>query len=195
MMTNPTIDIYGSFLAEEKPSTEYLTIVFSPSSLPLKERWRTHRLSASFLADYFSTFAPSLQTNNLVDPESEIISSITFIANELLENAMKFSQDIKEGSITISIRLYPNKLIFETENQVFEAQADKFKQFITEVQESDPSALYFQRIEQSALDETGDESGLGILTIINDYAGQFAWKFEALNDHHISVTSKVAIAI
>jgi hypothetical protein len=48
--------VLGNFIENLPPSQEYLILSFSPSSIPLKQRWRNNCLSADFLADYLSTF-------------------------------------------------------------------------------------------------------------------------------------------
>lgn len=187
--------ILGDFSEEEKSCTEHLTIVFSPSSVPLEDRWRTHHLSASFLADYFSTFSSNAIQSDMKDPKSEMISSITFIANELLENAMKFGQDNTEEPIRISIYLYPEKLIFVTQNRVASSQEIQLKAFIQELLEGDPMELYFKKLEQNVEDDMLESSGLGILTMINDYQAQIGWKFESEPEAGSLVTSRVQITL
>ena len=44
---------------ERAAGCEYLTLVFSPVSVPLRSRWRNNGLSADFLGDYVTTFLPA----------------------------------------------------------------------------------------------------------------------------------------
>lgn len=187
---------FGDFHNEAIVSREYLTIVFSPSSVPLRERWRTNRLSANFLADYFSTFFPGEgQPAGMSDPKSELMGVITFIANELLENAMKFSDAASTEAVMLTLQLYPNKLVLLTKNQVNADTEVQFRTFIQNLLASDPADLYIQHIEQQAQDETSTSSGLGILTIVNDYAAQVGWRFESVEGVGTSVTTKVQLEI
>ncbi len=191
-----TMETFGDFQEEAIVSNEYLTIVFSPSSLPLRERWRTNRLSANFLADYFSTFFPGDgQPAGMIDPKSELMGVITFIANELLENAMKFSDATSKEAVMLTLQLYPNKLIFITRNQCNSATEAQLRAFIQQFLTSDPSELYIQQIEQKAQDEYSSGSGLGILTIVNDYAAQVGWLFESIEGTGTIITTKVQLAI
>ncbi|MEN9566801.1 MAG: hypothetical protein RLZZ69_1997, partial [Cyanobacteriota bacterium] len=84
-------NIFGSFIQNLPPSQEYLILSFSPGSIPLRQRWRNNCLSADFLADYLSTF---FLGNDDQQPDSqkqaEVKSAVSYIANELLENAMKY---------------------------------------------------------------------------------------------------------
>lgn len=196
---NPTLTMqtFGDFQTESTESIdsrEYLTIVFSPSSVPLRERWRTHRLSATFLADYFSTFFPgSGQPAGMSDPKSELMSIITFIANELLENAMKFSDATSGEAVMLTLQLFPSTLVLLTKNYVNAQTAQTLQAFIQMLLNSDPMELYIQQIEQNA-ENTSTGSGLGILTIMNDYGAQVGWQFEAHHDGAI-VTTKIQLAI
>lgn len=192
-----SVQTFGDFQDEAVNSTEYLTIVFSPSSLSLRERWRTNRLSAYFLADYFSTFFPGEgQPAGMTDPKSELIGTITFIANELLENAMKFSDATSDEAVMLTLRLYPNKLTFLTRNRANSQTESRLRTFIQRLLSTDPTELYMQQLEQSALTENSTHSGLGILTIINDYAAQVGWQFAAVaEDTGVIVTTKVQFAI
>lgn len=191
-----TLQTFGDFQDEASASQEYLTIVFSPSSLSLRERWRTNRLSANFLADYFSTFFPGEgQPAGMIDPKSELMGVITFIANELLENAMKFSDAASTEAVMLTLQLYPDKLVFMTKNQVNAATAAQLRSFIQRLLASDPMELYIQQVEQQSQEEHSNGSGLGILTIMNDYAARVGWRFEAVEEAGATVTTKVQLEI
>jgi len=70
---------------------EYLTMAFSPLNTPLRSRWRNNGLSADFLGDYVITFLPADAVNPATERlQNEIKHAVTYIANELLENAMKY---------------------------------------------------------------------------------------------------------
>jgi hypothetical protein len=78
-----------------KPSgqCEYLTLAFSPLSAPLHSRWRNNGLSADFLGDYMTTLIPKEGGTVTADVrQNEIRQAVIYIANELLENAMKYHE-------------------------------------------------------------------------------------------------------
>ncbi len=184
---------FGAFESDITDSSESLTIMFSPSSVPLRERWRNNRLSATFLADYFSTFFPGQnQPDPLVDPKSDCMGSITFIANELLENAMKFSDQTSNEAVLLTLQLFPNRLVFLTKNWVDQSFGQRLQAFITRVLSSDPMELYLTQLE--TISETDTGSGLGILTIMNDYTDQVGWKLETVERGTI-VTTQVQLEI
>ena len=103
--------IFGDFIDDLPPSQEYLIVGFSPSSVPLKQRWRNNGLSADFLADYFTTFFPSSQSDRTEsDRQAEIKSAVSYIANELLENAIKFNDETSQYPISIHLQLHNRPL-------------------------------------------------------------------------------------
>ena len=82
--------IFGHFIAQKDDYGEHLEIGFSPTSIPIQQRWRTNGLSADFLADYLVTFFPG-DDRAAAERQAELKSAVSYVANELLENAMKFS--------------------------------------------------------------------------------------------------------
>ena len=74
---------------------------------------------------------------------------------------------------------------------------DKFQEFIQELLSSDPEELYVQQIEKSAEDENGEASGLGFLTMLNDYSAKLGWKFETIQEEPkiIAVTTMVLVPV
>ena len=190
--------IFGDFIDDLPPSQEYLIVGFSPSSVPLKQRWRNNGLSADFLADYFTTFFPSSQSDRAQsDRQAEIKSAVSYIANELLENAIKFNDETSQYPISIHLQLHNDKLVFLTTNSISAEAAEKFQAFIQELMTSDPNELYIHQLEKSAEDESNTISGLGILTMINDYLAEIGWKFEAVQKETevITVTTMVQLAV
>jgi hypothetical protein len=190
--------IFGNFIDDLPPSQEYLIVGFSPSSVPLKQRWRNNGLSADFLADYFTTFFPSSQSDRAEsDRQAEIKSAVSYIANELLENAIKFNDETSQYPISIHLQLHNDKLVFLTTNSISAEAAEKFKAFIQELMASDPNELYIHQLEKSAEDESNTISRLGILTMINDYLAEIGWKFETVQKEAevITVTTMVQLAV
>ena len=189
---------FGNFVEEPAKSQEYLIVGFSPSSVPLKQRWQTNGLSADFLAAYLATFFPT-DDETAVETltKAEITGAISYIANELLENAMKFSDPACEYPISISLHLYPDRLVFMAKNSVVPQTVEPFQRFLEKVIVSDPSDLYIQQLEANALSESGSESGLGLLTMMSDYGAELSWKFEvdAENGTTTTVTTRVQLML
>jgi hypothetical protein len=174
--------IFGDFIEEKHDDTEYLVLGFSPGSLPLKERWRANGLSADFIADYLQIFFIGEQKNNHqlnVPIPVQSKNAVKYIANELLENAMKFSDETSNDVTRFAFHLYSNKLIFYVTNSIKPENVEMFQDFIKEIMQKYPSELYFRRMESNANDENSN-SGLGLLSMICDYSAKISWKFETV---------------
>ncbi|WP_017304231.1 slr1658 superfamily regulator [Spirulina subsalsa] len=181
-------EIFGNFIENFPSSEEYLIIGFSPSSIPLKQRWRNNGLSADFLADYFTTFLPADESEDSgLSQHAEIKGAVSYIANELLENAMKFNDDQCDFPISIALYLGKNNLVFQITNSIPPKEVSPFQDYIEKLLSSDPQDLYLEQLEKNALDENGGSSHLGYLTMINDYMATLGWKFEKLEQEPVGI--------
>ena len=193
--------IFGDFVESFPPAQDSLELTFTPNSLPIKKRWRSNRLSANFMADYFSNFLPVDED----DPAQkrrikESKGAVSYVANELLENAIKFNNQATKFKIKFGIYFIEEAdltaVLFAT-NSVSAEGLDKFQKFIQELLCSDPEKLYVQQIEKSAEEENSGASGLGFLTMINDYSAKLGWKFEIVQKEPkmIAVTTMVLVPV
>ena len=189
----------GDFIEEFPPEHDSLELTFTPSSRPIKQRWRNNRLSAHFVADYLSSFLPmdaeDASSKKRIKQSKGVVS---YVANELLENAIKFNKDDTNYKVKFGIHFIcgteVTAVIFAS-NTVNSEGANKFKQFIKEILASDPNELYLQQVEKNAESES-DTSGLGLLTMINDYSAKIGWKFEPRAESDtIAVTTVVQIRV
>jgi hypothetical protein len=164
---------------ERSGDCEYLTLAFSPISAPLRSRWRNNGLSADFLGDYVTTFLP---TNGpepaLAGRQNEIKHAVTYIANELLENAMKYHQPDVEIPIRIHLELASDHIMVSVSNGVSVVQAERYKAFVEHLQEGDADELLMRQQEESAMSSESTMSSLGLLTMITDYEAQLDWRFD-----------------
>jgi len=164
---------------QEEPSgkCEYLTMAFSPTNAPLRSRWRNNGLSADFLGDYLTTFLPAgkgLPETRL----NEIKHAVTYIANELLENAMKYHEHDEEIPIKIHLELRRDHITVSVSNGIGASQTEHYKSFVERLQEGDASDLLAQQQEESAKQNESTVSCLGLLPMIADYDAQLDWRFE-----------------
>ena len=187
--------VFGDFVENLPSSQEYLLISFSPSSTSLTQRWRNNGLSADFLADYLSSFFPVSDTDPAsLERQAEVKSAVSYIANELLENAMKYSYQ-SSSSISMGLYLSEGNIVFQLTNSIQASSVKKFQQHIQELLTSDPSELYIRQIEKNALNGNSTEAGLGFLTMLNDYGAKLGWKFETFSTQEASVTTMVHLTI
>ena len=166
---------FGEFV-EQGNGDEYLVIHFSPTSLPLQQRWRNSGLSADFLAEYWSTFFPVHDVPSR-NKQREIKGTINYIANELLENVMKFAYQPAQHSVSLGVYFFKNEFKFYASNAIAPDAIEKFQARIHALLTKDPQQLYLEQVEKNA---TGGSSGsqLGLLTMVNDYQACLGWKFE-----------------
>lgn len=185
---------YENISQLNKPGQELLNLCFSPGSIPIKQRWRNNGLSADFIGDYFTTFFPMSEDDPASkNRQSEIKNAVSYIANELLENAMKFSDESMNHSISIIILLDKDRIILSETNGVLFKQADSFREFINSIMTNDPNELYFKKIEENAMSDSS--AGLGYLTMINDYGAELSWRFENIGDTGVAVTTEVKLMV
>ncbi len=184
---------FGNFVEIERENQEYLKIGFSPTSIPLKQRWRNNGLSADFLADYLGTFFPKESSDDL-NKHKELKSAVSYIANELLENAMKFNYSPpKAYPVSITMDLHPDHLRFYVVNSIHPDRAKPFQDFIEKLLSGDPNELYMEQLMNS--EKANSESGLGFLTMMNDYSASLAWRFEDIAGKVVIVTTLVQLPI
>jgi hypothetical protein len=190
-------EIFGNFI--ERPlNQEYLNLEFSPSSLPLKLRWRNNGLSADFLADYLSTYFPGDEDEPIaLQKNFEIKFAVSYIANELLENAMKYCDKTTQHPITMSLQFNWEEIRVLIKNSVGISEAKNFKSFINELLSSHPYDFYMRQLEKNAENNNDGSYGLGFLTIINDYNVKIGWKFEPVEQEPslLIVSSMVQLQI
>ncbi len=187
---------FGEFVEPQEGDGEYLKIGFRPTSITLQQRWRNNGLSADFLAGYLSTFFPG-DDNAATTRQAEIKDAISFIANELLENAMKFSFASSHHTVTIEMFLDADAVRLYTANGVAPDAVAPFQQFIGKVLTSDTNELYIEQLERNANAEGDTGSGLGFLTMINDYGARLAWNFSNLAEtpEHTLLTTMVRLPV
>ena len=177
-----TTKTFGNFL-EIPLNQEYLTLKISPSSLPIKERWRNNSLSADFMADYLTTFL-SLEENQELNEYKllEIKFAVSFIANEFLENAMKYCAQTIQYPTTLKMEFQSNEIRIILKNSVNISEADKFQKFINEFINSEPYEFYVQQLKRNSENEDSKGYQLGLLTIVNDYNAKLGWKFDTIQE-------------
>jgi hypothetical protein len=175
MMMSESLDNYQ----QRASDCEYLTLAFSPTSAPLRSRWRNNGLSADFLGDYVTTFLPTDGGISAVkNKQNEIKHTVTYIANELLENAMKYHQADVEIPIRIHLELASDHITVSVSNGISVSQARRYREFVEHLQDGDAGDLLLRQQEESAKSSESTASCLGLLTIISDYDAKLDWRFD-----------------
>jgi hypothetical protein len=142
--------------------------------------WTLCNLTAQFTAHYFANFflrgegGPNQQRLIL-----EHTHSVRYVMNELMENAVKFRIS---GDIGIKAGMLTDQFCCSVSNIASKHNAEKLQALLEEITSGDVQNLLLQRFETNAMDSNSASSGLGFLTIINDYGAIFGCKIEACRD-------------
>jgi hypothetical protein len=175
--------IANQILGHDKPQldekSEYLVLSFSPLSAPIRSRWRNNGLAADFLGDFVTTFFST--DGELLDASAHqkaIKHAVTYITNEFLENAMKYHERGVDIPIGIRLELTGGQVTISASNGVGTEQADRYKAFAARVLSKDTGDLLVRQLEESSAGTEPNASGLGLLTMINDYGVRLGWRFE-----------------
>ena len=195
------IEVFGEFIEEFLPNSDSLELSFTSSSQANQRRWRNNRLSAHFIADYFANLL-NFDENDLANEKriKEIKSTISYISNELLENAIKFHENTKIHQVKLGISFLEDTdmaIVIYTKNSIYSEKVQKYQAFINLLLTEDANELYVQQIETASAEEESKASGLGLLTLINDYSAKLGWKFEPESSQPeiIAVTTMVQIVV
>jgi hypothetical protein len=176
---------------------EYLHLAFSPLSAPLQSRWRNNGLSADFLGDYVTTFLPTASEAMHDGGPQAIRHAVTYIANELLENAMKYHERGIDIPIGIHLELAKEQITVRATNGVSPAQARQYKEFVERILKEDAGELLVRQLESNSGETPVQKSCLGLLTILNDYSARMGWEFESDPDTPdiMTVTTRAVLSL
>jgi len=147
---------------------------------PLGLSWQHASETCEFLGDTFA-----LQHARSGADFNDARHSIVYLVNELLENAIKFRVP---GEIHVDCSLEQGNFELTVSNDAAPDVAGRFQLLIEEITARDPGELLIERIEANAADENSSGSGLGLLTLMNDYGARLGWNFR-------STTSGAAVTL
>jgi hypothetical protein len=191
------IQLFGDFHEDIPTNHEFLIIGFFPHSLPLKQRWRNNGLSADFIADYLTTFFPANQDEpGTVERQLKLKEAVNYIANELIDNALKFNEEKSDYPVKFGLHLLEDRLILISTNCVSPKVLDNFYEFVNQLKKSDLESFYIHQLEKGA-EEDSQESQLGILTMMQDYLATVGWKIETVqkDPEVITLTTMVQLTV
>ena len=186
--------IFGEFTDDFSDRSEFLVLGFSPSTLSIQQRWKTNSLSADFLGDYVKNFFPG-DTTAALSKQTEIRFAVCFVANELLENAMKYSDLNADQPINLEVHLFSDRLLFLSKNSLPQPSIANFQSFLQDLTTGDVSEMYFNQVEKSAENDDSGSSGLGYFTMIMDYEAVLGWRFEQVENDVTVVSTMVQLPL
>lgn len=140
-------------------------------------KWEYCGLTADFTGNYLCNVM--LQGAKAVSLSDETAHAIRYIVNELLENTLKFRC---LENIIFSCAIDADELVFMTANTVNSSILPALVSKLENISNGNTETMFFERLEKNAASETQTGSGLGYLTMINDYGAEIGWKIESIPD-------------
>ncbi|OQX29235.1 MAG: hypothetical protein B0D92_04780 [Spirochaeta sp. LUC14_002_19_P3] len=177
-MTKGDVDLFGTFTDIDGEDCKSLATL-QANAQDLSSSWNRCGMTANFLSQFFSHFFPYKEKAVDMISRDDAESTMSYILNELIENTAKYS-NLDKPAVEVKLCLLDPELIFEVSNYIQIGHVEKFKSLCREILDNDPQELYIKKIEAN-IDDDASESGLGYLTLINDYGVQLGFKFQAEN--------------
>jgi len=158
--------------------TEELSIIHSDVSLTFKipvehlTSWKKCSLIANFFGNY--------QAESYKDNKKQIISTISTISNELIENAIKFSEkDYSE--ISISIKKHESSILIQVSNIANDTNTERLKNTLSKIYNKNISAFQIEKINRNAIDNTSF-SEIGLINIAKDFSDKVGAKITPIEN-------------
>lgn len=149
-------------------------VIFHTENLRLT--WSHSDLAANFISHYFAnSFPAEAEADESSHTREEMTHALNYLINELMENVIKFHQG---GRALLSGGVAGGVIGFLITNEMPDDKIPPFSAILTEITTEDPGLLLLQKIEQNAENADGTGSGLGYLTLMNDYQARLGWHFE-----------------
>jgi hypothetical protein len=144
-----------------------ISVILKEGKLGLS--WKQAGATSEFLGELLATHSAKSGHDY-----SEARHAIIYMVNELLENAIKFHSP---GDIEVRCSIEHSTFELAVINRIAPDMVPGFQGLLAELTAGDPGDLLIERIEANAADETSSGSGLGILTLMNDYGVRMGWHF------------------
>ena len=186
--------VFGDFSEYPVENRQYLTFGFVPKDQQL---WEKNSLLADMLADYVAIFfLTDITDSNHIKKQKKIKGIVSYIANELLQNAIQY-HDQNLGDISIQLQLSDDHLVLYVTNSISPAQVDNCRSFIQKLLNTDPEEFYIHQMTRDIEDDDITASGLGLLTMTQDYGAKLGWQFDIVQKQpkKTTITTMVHLAI
>lgn len=120
-------------------------------------------------------------------PDNKNISnSISFVLNELIENAVKYSLG-GDNIIKIYLTKKNKQIIMDVINLINKNQFEILRKVFEDLEEPQmANKIYIERL--GSLTDSQEDSGIGLLSIINFFKGKFSAKFQEVTNNTVFET-------
>jgi hypothetical protein len=166
----------GDFRDFSSEAGARVSLVFFPADFQV--RWSQCSATADFFAEYFAAVPACKPADD--DARAEFVGTVSYIVNELVENAVKFS--IGER-VEVTVGLDDGELVALVANRIPITAVDTLAATFRGLLDGDPQELLFARVEENAENPEAGGSGLGFLTMMSDYGAKIGWRFGTVADN------------
>lgn len=171
-----TARVVGAFETGTAPPLTSATIALP--AMDFVVQWGRCGMTADYVADYLSY---AFERRDIAR------SVITTAANELLENAAKFTTD-KRQPVRILGQLRGASIELEVENVTDAQHVDALIAVVDALSRGEAASLFANRLESR------HRGGLGLIILAKDYAARLGVKIFPSNDATFTVTVRASIA-
>jgi hypothetical protein len=171
-MSGPVV--VGAFA--EAPSELLTAVELEVLPIDLVTEWRRCGMVADFLADYV------VEAFERRDAARSILSTV---ANELIENAAKFSSD-QRSPARIAIRHHGEVVHAEVCNRAGEKHVHSLREVLAELGGGDATAVFHRRVERRL--------GLGLALLAKDYGAHVGATIGPGGGGELAVCLRVALS-
>ncbi|MCB9760057.1 MAG: ATP-binding protein [Alphaproteobacteria bacterium] len=150
--------VIGDFV-EASAIPDHLALTFHLDTHPV--RWRQAGRTAELAASWFEARGP------------EVTDVISYILNELVENALKFASG---GDVVVRVGFSNDAMLLGVSNRLPAQDAAALESHLRTLVSEDPMELLIRTVEANAEAQSDRGSGLGFLTMMTDYGARLAWR-------------------
>ena len=179
----------GHYQVPAQVEHEFDVVFGKPTALPFQ--WAHCDMTANALAAYFGPFLPA-DHKGLQVSRDELTFSVSYVVNELLENAHKFGSG---GAVKIRAVMTGSDLLLWACNSAAPESSRNLESVVSGLLDGDPQQLLLERIEHNALNPDNTASGLGYLTMMSDYGVRFGWAFREQADATVLVETQAWLSL
>ena len=157
--------LYGTYSnTETKKDNIELDIEFSVPMSYL-DNWK----KCSIVANFFGMYQGLSYKKN----KDKVISILSTITNELIENAVKFSSD-KNSDVTVKLEKTNSSISIETCNIGNQKNMENLILFTEKLENNNPELIFMKNLEKNL--NSNNKSELGLISIFKDYTNEIGFK-------------------
>ena len=147
------------------------------------QHWKKCSLIANFFGNY--------QAESYKENKTQIISAISTISNELLENAIKFSEK-DYSDISISIKKHDSSILIQVTNISNKSHITRLQHTLTRINNKNIAAFQIEKINKNAI-ENSSFSEIGLINIAKDFSNKIGAKITPIESTNLYIVDLYVI--